>query len=159
MTVRNRNHRSVYPKLGLTFLFVLFALVPSMASARTAMHEATSVTICTPTATNCSTWVKADGQVFWDKIDGAGMPEFMWDYCAYNPTYCTRSMGQQWAFQTYSQWVNWRSVSSPGNWWTCPVRTPGGLYYQCRENDDQENYTCKSGTGGPWGQWTISVNY
>jgi hypothetical protein len=156
MTGKNRSRRSVLPKLAMAFLFVLAALVPSLASARNATKVPYKVVICDPNPQTCNTYT---GSSILPKIDAEGMPDYLFIYCSGNPPYCTTGMQQQWEVEPYTGMENMGLITQPGTWNVCHFPTPGGLYFQCMETNNYEDYECAVGTGGPGWSWTMTVYY
>lgn len=96
MNGRNRSRCSVLPKLGVGFLFVLSALVPSMAFAA---HDTVDNTpywgqVCYPDANHCTTYT---GQALSDLVVGNGFPIDLQESCTGGSgAYCTRADAQSW---------------------------------------------------------------
>jgi hypothetical protein len=151
-------------------LFAVAALVPSIASAGPGgMTENTAYqyTVCDPDSSHCQTWNQGDS-TFWSGLASIGMPEHLFDYCAYQSSYyCPRKTNnlpdrQIWYFQ-------WVDASATGYYYNIdPTQgVPGGvknhasntLWFNCVETDDYEDYTCTTGTGGPWGSYIMTVRY
>jgi len=158
MNGRNRTRCSVFPKLGMLFLFVMSALVPSMASARDVQHWASSATICYPDYQHCQT---LRGQAMWNEIAAINFTYMLETSCSGNPSYCGMPTRQQWTF-----WFDANpgmsgpySVGNPATGIPMSYSPPPGLPGLCKQIDNYEDYTCVAGTGGPWGEWVLTVSY
>jgi hypothetical protein len=164
MNSRNRSRRSVLPKLGMGFLFVLSALVPSVASAghsRPTDNFPWTGTLCTPDANHCTTLT---GDALNQEVVKAGFPQDL-------QVSCTDGGSGFWCTRQNVQW--WRIIwayphVAPSDFYVVqPAQgVPGGfpnytgtLTMDCVETSDYEDYTCSASTGGQWGSWVLKVKY
>jgi hypothetical protein len=155
-----RRRYPVLSRLGTLTLFTLLTITSSKASANDDWWTAYHARVCTPDAQTCTDLY---GQDLFNELQAAGLPYRLYVHCdsAGNPPWCTRSDAQKWTYVwTSLDQAGPYSVSNPAQGYSrIQNNQMPMLYFTCSEYTDDEYYKCTMGTGGQWGQWTITVWY